>query len=74
MLAVRDEFIQVTINGERRNVPNQQSVTELLALIGVGRDNVAVELNKSIVRKRDWDSISVSDGSELEVVEFVGGG
>ena len=74
MLAVRDEFIQVTINGERRNVPNQQSVTELLAFIGVGGDRVAVELNKSIVRKRDWDSISVSDGSELEVVEFVGGG
>ena len=73
-MTVRPEFIQVTVNGERRDVPPQQSVSELLAFIGVGLDRVAVELNKSIVRKRDWDRVSISDGSQIEVVEFVGGG
>jgi thiamine biosynthesis protein ThiS len=33
-----------------------------------------VELNKSIVRKRDWDATLVTGGSQVEVVEFVGGG
>ncbi len=68
------ELIQVFVNGEGRDVPSQQSLSELLAFIGVGLDRVAVELNKSIVRRRDWDRTTVSPGSQLEVVEFVGGG
>lgn len=55
-------------------MPPQKSVTELLAFIGVGLDRVAVELNKSIVRQRDWDRITVPNGAQIEVVEFVGGG
>jgi thiamine biosynthesis protein ThiS len=33
-----------------------------------------VELNRSIVRKKDWSTTPIEDGAELEVVWFVGGG
>jgi sulfur carrier protein len=35
---------------------------------------VAVELDRAIVRKSDWDAVEVRDGAQLEVVWFVGGG
>lgn len=66
--------IEVTVNGERRRVPPQQTVAALLKTLEIPSDRVAVELNKSLVRKRDWDQTSVPDASHLEVVEFVGGG
>ena len=57
-----------------KEVPANQSGAELLEQLEVASDRVAVELNKSIVRKRDWRETRVSSGSYLEIVEFVGGG
>ena len=50
------------------------SVAGLLDVLDVASDRVAIELNKAIVRKRDWHQISVENGSQIEIVEFVGGG
>jgi sulfur carrier protein len=72
--AVPSQPISVTINGELKEVPPEQSVAELLAWLGVAADRVAVELNKSIVRRRDWQQAPVTGGSHIEIVEFVGGG
>lgn len=42
--------------------------------LGVPHDRVAVELNRNIIRKTEWESCRVEAGAELEVVHFVGGG
>jgi thiamine biosynthesis protein ThiS len=42
--------------------------------LNVPLDRVAIELNKAIVRKRDWENTPVAPGSHIEIVEFVGGG
>jgi sulfur carrier protein len=64
----------VIVNGESREVPGGQTVTGLLEHLCAPIDRVAVELNKNIVRRRDWNDTLVPDGSHVEVVEFVGGG
>ncbi len=68
------DTINVTINGESREVPANQCVAALLDELSIASDRVAVELNKSIVRKRDWAEAKVGDGARIEIVEFVGGG
>jgi thiamine biosynthesis protein ThiS len=68
------EAIQIYINGERHEVTGAQTVASLLASLRIPAERVAIELNKSIVRKREWDSILVGEGARLEIVEFVGGG
>ena len=68
------ESIEVEVNGEARRVPPGQSVQGLLAWLEVPFERVAVELNKSIVRKRDWAATQVESGARVEIVEFVGGG
>jgi sulfur carrier protein len=68
------QFIPIIVNGESREVPFNRSVAALLEWLGVASERVAVELNKAIVRKRDWERTVVTAGSQVEVVEFVGGG
>jgi thiamine biosynthesis protein ThiS len=66
--------IDVLVNGECRELPAEQSIASLLHSLNIPSDRVAIELNKSIVRKRDWESTMVAAGSQIEIVEFVGGG
>lgn len=66
--------ISVVVNGERKSVASDLTVSGLLSALGVAADRVAVEMNKSIVRQRDWDKTPVANGSEIEIVQFVGGG
>jgi len=40
----------------------------------VSTPRVAVERNREILPKASYDSTSLEEGDELEVVEFVGGG
>jgi sulfur carrier protein len=68
------ETIHIHVNGEEKQAPSDCSVAALLASLGVAGERVAVELNRAIVRKRDWDITLVPDGSQVEIVEFVGGG
>ena len=67
-------LLGVMINGERRQVPADLTVSGLLLWLEVEADRVAIELNRTIVRKRDWSGTPVPQGSEIEIVEFVGGG
>lgn len=71
---MQSQPIGITVNGESRQVPDGQSVASILHHLNIKADRVAVELNRSIVRKRDWEQTAVTDGSQLEIVEFVGGG
>jgi len=70
----RRAAIEIFVNGETVEVPSGCKVADLLEFLEITQDRVAVELNKSLVRKRDWPVTEVSGGSRLEVVEFVGGG
>ena len=68
------EAVRILVNGDAYEVPVGSNITGLLALLKIAPDRVAVELNKSIVRKRDWGTTPLTGGSQVEVVEFVGGG
>ncbi|HEY1946509.1 MAG TPA: sulfur carrier protein ThiS [Bryobacteraceae bacterium] len=68
------ESIRIQVNGEDKQAPVDCSVAALLAWLGVAGERVAVELNRAIVRKRDWENTVVPDGAQVEIVEFVGGG
>lgn len=66
--------IQIHVNGETKCVPGGRTVGALLDWLSVPSERVAVEMNKSIVRKRDWQKTLVEPNASIEIVEFVGGG
>lgn len=71
---MESELLNVFVNGEPRQVPSDSTVASLLKWLKLPSERVAVELNKSIVRKRDWQETPISGGAQVEIVEFVGGG
>ena len=66
--------VTIVVNGESRTVTAGLNVLEALTLLGIDPSRVAVELNRSIVRRPEWENTPVEDGSQLEIVQFVGGG
>ena len=66
--------MDIVVNGESREVPPQISLQELLRLLELKEDRVAVELNRDIVRRERWPEIRLRDQDRLEIVQFVGGG
>ena len=62
------------MNGRTRSAPVGLHLTGLLAFLQVDPERVAVELNRSIVPRKDWDKTTVGAGATLEIVQFVGGG
>ena len=66
--------IEVVVNGEPQLVTEGLTVTGLLAELAIDPARVAVELDREIVRKTDWESARVRPGASVEIVWFVGGG
>jgi thiamine biosynthesis protein ThiS len=66
--------MRITINGEEREFAGETSLAELVQLLGMKADRVAVELNREIVRRESWAQTTVRNGDRLEIVHFVGGG
>ena len=66
----------VTVNGERREVPSQTTVAEILALLDVspaGR-GVAVALEGEVVPRGAWISTPIPEDARLEVLAAIQGG
>ena len=74
MEVAETKTIEVVVNGVTTRVPRVFHVKHLLEFLEVDPAKVAVELNRAIVRKQDWESTSVENGAVVEVVWFVGGG
>lgn len=65
--------MQVTINGEARDVPQEPTIRDLVAHLGI-QGPVAVEVNREIVPRAEHGSRRVGAGDTIEIVHFVGGG
>lgn len=66
--------IEITVNGESQRVAAQSSVTDLIALLDLTAQRLAIELNLSILPRVTWTDTRLQDGDKLEIVHFVGGG
>lgn len=74
MPAESSEMIDIRVNGEARRVPDGLSILGLLRRLELDPSRVAVELDRRIVKSPDWPATPVRAGSQIEIVQFVGGG
>ena len=64
----------ITINGERREIPENLNVVALLDHLGMKSDRVAIERNLDILPRARWQETRVQPNDSFEIVQFVGGG
>jgi thiamine biosynthesis protein ThiS len=66
--------VKIRVNGEPMELANGATVADLLAVRQVDTARVAVEKNQDVVPRAGWSAARLTDGDEVEIVSFVGGG
>jgi len=66
--------MKIFINGKIRDIPEAINLFELLAHLSLPQQRIAVELNESVVRRKDWHITKINDTDNIEIIHFVGGG
>ena len=70
----KNSNVLIKINGENKLIPHQCSILELLEDYKINKDRVVIELNKAILKKEQFEQISLAENDRLEIITFVGGG
>jgi thiamine biosynthesis protein ThiS len=64
----------IIVNGEAKEVEDRTSVADLIALLELRPERLAVEVNRAIIRRAAWSDTLLAEGDRVEIVNFVGGG
>lgn len=66
--------MRIQINGEPREVADEITLAQLVSLLQLKPEQIAIELNRTVVRRADWSEALLHEDDTLEIVHFVGGG
>jgi sulfur carrier protein len=66
--------LHIHVNDDSREFSEGLLLSELLHLLELPIQRIAVELNREVVRRADWDKTVLRDEDRIEIVHFVGGG
>jgi len=64
----------LTVNGKPRLVADGLTLAQLVAELGLQKNPIAVELNRTVVPRDRHGDTRLADGDRLEIVTLVGGG
>jgi sulfur carrier protein len=69
-----ERTIQIVLNGKSRDVRMGATLEDLVALLELRPEQVAVEVNRRLVSRDARRGTVLSGGDEVEFVTLVGGG
>ena len=70
----KNKKIKIKLNGKPLSIPNGTSVYKVIKKIKAQPTQVAIELNRQIIKKKNINKILLKNKDRLEVVHFIGGG
>jgi len=68
--------MNVTVNGQRRELEERASVREVVEVTGAAPDarGLAVAVDGEVVPRGRWEATTLQDGQRVEIVQAVQGG
>ena len=66
--------MRIQVNGEPRDVNEKISLPQLVEDLGLKPEQIAIELNHTVVRRPQWEHTVLQAEDKVEIVHFVGGG
>ena len=66
--------MKIYVNAEAREFSEELTIDSLISNLGLEPTRVAIELNRNVVRRNDWQATVLHDEDRVEIVHFVGGG
>jgi thiamine biosynthesis protein ThiS len=66
--------MQIKVNGKECKLATPMSVAALVEELQLKPTQTAIERNREIVSRSRYGEVMLSDGDEIEIVRFIGGG
>lgn len=66
--------MQIQLNGESRDIPDNSSAADLVALLELTGKRLAMEVNLEIVPRTTYGEHMLHEGDQVEIVHAIGGG
>ena len=66
--------IKIKINGKIKYIIQDSKLSELIKLLKIPLNKVAIELNEEIIDKKKINKIKLENNDKIEIVHFIGGG
>ena len=67
-------MIVIDLNGESRSVDKNHSVQDLINVLALTNQALAIAVNREIVPRAQWTTHRFSEGDKVDVVRAIGGG
>jgi len=66
--------ITIELNGEPHRIDGDFGLMTLISALKLKPKRIAVEVNREVVPKAEYDKIVLKNGDVVEIINFVGGG
>ena len=66
--------MNITVNGESRTIKTEASVEDLVDVLGLRGQRIAVEVNREIVPRSEYNHFKLNESDSVEIVNAIGGG
>ncbi len=66
--------MELTINGEKREIKESRNLADLVKELDIQAPHFAMALNQQVVPRSKYDSTSIKENDQVEIVHAVGGG
>ncbi|DAB41361.1 MAG TPA: thiamine biosynthesis protein ThiS [Sulfurovum sp. UBA12169] len=66
--------MQINVNGEKKNVKQNITISDLIDILGIKVKVMAAAVNMEIVKKEEWNIHVLQQDDRIELLHFVGGG
>ena len=66
--------MEIFVNGEPVSVPEASRVIQLIEQLSLQDARIAVELNREIIPRSQYDATPLTSGDRVEIVQAIGGG
>lgn len=66
--------MKIVVNGRVKEIEEETNLRRFLDNLFLPSERIAVELNETVVRRKDWEDTKINEADKIEVIHFVGGG
>ena len=66
--------MNIIVNGSERHCPPDSNLSELLRLLEMQDKKIALEINKEVIPRGEYDSYLLNEGDAVEIIQAIGGG
>jgi len=67
-------MITIILNGNNKQINSNTSISQLLENLNLSGKRLAVEINQQIVPRSEFNSLTLNEQDNVEIVQAIGGG